>query len=62
MPWLSFALREGLYGLDAIPDPVLRQYLPNIGPIPAQADFDQILILAVEAVPGTYHSAIHAGP
>lgn len=43
----------------AIPDPVLRQYLPNIGKIPAGANVDRILYRAVEAVLATYHAAIH---
>lgn len=53
------ALRQRLAGR-TVPDPVLRQYLPNIGMIPAGANVDTILNLSVEAVLATYHAAIHA--
>jgi D-tagatose 6-phosphate 4-epimerase len=42
-----------------VPDPVLRQYLPNLGPLPAGADADAILVRSVTTVLSTYHAAIH---
>jgi D-tagatose 6-phosphate 4-epimerase len=52
-------LRQRLMGR-SIPDPVLRQYLPNLPHAGAAADFDSILLQSVEAVIATYHSAIQA--
>jgi D-tagatose-bisphosphate aldolase class II non-catalytic subunit len=41
-----------------IPDPVLRQYLPNLARTAACDGFDAILIQSVVAVLDTYHAAI----
>lgn len=51
-------LRHRLTGR-RIPDPVLRQYLPNLPQDPAGADFESILLRSVEAVLALYHAAIH---
>ena len=41
-----------------IPDPVLRQYLPNLPQSAAKADFESVLLRSVEAVLSIYHAAI----
>ncbi len=52
------ALRTRLDGR-AIPEPVRRQYLPNLPQTSEGLDFDSTLLHAVEAVLDLYHSAIH---
>ena len=51
------ALRTRLAGR-MIPDPVLRQYLPNLPQSAAKADFESVLLRSVEAVLSIYHAAI----
>jgi D-tagatose 6-phosphate 4-epimerase len=42
----------------AVPEPLLRQYLPALT-LSAAADFDSLALQSVEAVLATYHAAIH---
>ena len=51
------ALRTRLAGR-TIPDPVLRQYLPNLPQSAAKTDFESVLLRSVEAVLAIYHAAI----
>ena len=43
-----------------LPDPVLRQYLPELDLSGAEASFDAVLLQAVEAILAKYHAAIGA--